>query len=106
MNGRMPTSIQAGYYSAIKHYLEAIKAAGTDDPEKVMAKMKETPTDDPLFGKGYIRKDGRKMHNMYLFEVKTPEESKYAWDYYKLVREIPGEEAFRPMDKGDCPLVK
>ena len=106
MNGRMPTSIQAGYYSAVKHYLDAIKATGTDDTTKVVAWMKENPTDDPLFGKGYVRKDGRKMHNMYLFEVKKPEESKGPWDYYKLVREIPGEEAFRPMEKGDCPLVK
>ena len=106
MNGRMPTSIQAGYYSAVMHYLNAIKASGTDDTTKVMAKMKETPTDDALFGKGYIRKDGRKMHKMYLFEVKKPEESKGPWDYYKLVREIPGEEAFRPMEKGGCPLVK
>ncbi|MGE0765740.1 MAG: ABC transporter substrate-binding protein [Hyphomicrobiaceae bacterium] len=106
MNGRMPTSIQAGYYSAVMHYLNAIKASGTDETTKVMAKMKDMPTDDALFGKGYIRKDGRKMHKMYLFEVKKPEESKGAWDYYKLVREIPGEEAFRPMDKGGCPLVK
>jgi len=102
----MPTSIQAGYYSATKHYLEAIKAAGTDQAETVVAKMKATPTDDPLFGKGYIRADGRKMHNMYLFEVKSPAESKGPYDYYKLIRTIPGEEAFRPMDKGDCPLVK
>lgn len=106
MNGRMPTSIQAGYYSAITHYLNAVKATGTDETAKVMAWMKANPTDDPLFGKGYIRKDGRKIHKMYLFEVKKPEESKGAWDYYKLVREIPGAEAFRAMDKGDCPLVK
>ncbi|MFV0296879.1 MAG: ABC transporter substrate-binding protein [Hyphomicrobiaceae bacterium] len=106
MNGRMPTSLQAGYYSAVLDYLKAIKATGTDDTAKVVAWMKANPTDDPLFGKGYIRKDGRKMHTMYLYEVKKPEESKYAWDYYKLVREIPAEEAFRPMDKGGCPLVK
>lgn len=104
--GRMPTSIQAGYYSAAKHYLASVKAAGTDQAEAVMAKMKATPTDDQVFGKGYIRADGRKIHDMYLFEVKTPAESKGVWDYYKLVRKIPGEEAFRPMDKGDCPLVK
>ena len=72
MNGKMPTSIQAGFYSATKHYLEAVKAAGTDQPDAVMAKMKATPTDDALFGKGYIRADGRKMHNMYLFEVRLP----------------------------------
>jgi branched-chain amino acid transport system substrate-binding protein len=106
MNGKMPTSIQAGYYSATTHYLEAIKTAGTDQAEKVMATLKASPADDALFGKGYIRADGRKMHDMYLFEVKTPEESKGPYDYYKLVRTIPGDEAFRPMDKGDCPLVK
>jgi branched-chain amino acid transport system substrate-binding protein len=76
MNGKMPTSIQAGYYSATTHYLEAIKTAGTDQAEKVMATLKASPADDALFGKGYIRADGRKMHDMYLFEVKTPEESK------------------------------
>ena len=106
MNGRMPTSIQAGYYSSITHYLNAIKATGTDETGKVMAWMKANPTDDALFGKGYIRKDGRKIHEMHLFEVKKPEESKGPWDYYKLIRDIPGEEAFRPMDKGGCPLVK
>jgi branched-chain amino acid transport system substrate-binding protein len=105
MNGRMPTMIQAGFYSAARNYLEAIKAAGTDDADKVIAKLKSTPMDDPLFGKGYVRKDGRKMHDMHLFEVKKPEESKGAWDYYKLVRTIPAEEAFRPLDKGGCPLV-
>ncbi|NJR41753.1 MAG: ABC transporter substrate-binding protein [Akkermansiaceae bacterium] len=105
MNGRMPTMIQAGFYSAARNYLEAIKAAGTDDADKVIAKLKSTPMDDSLFGKGYVRKDGRKMHDMHLFEVKKPEESKGAWDYYKLVRTIPAEEAFRPLDKGGCPLV-
>lgn len=105
MNGRMPTMIQAGFYSATRNYLEAIKAAGTDDADKVIAKLKDTPMNDPLFGKGYVRKDGRKMHDMHLFEVKKPEESKGPWDYYKLVRTIPAEEAFRPMDKGGCPLV-
>ncbi|MGE5512548.1 MAG: ABC transporter substrate-binding protein [Bacteroidota bacterium] len=106
MNGRMPTMIQAGFYTATKHYLEAIKAIGTDDADKVIAKLKSMPLDDPLFGKGYVRKDGRKIHQMYLFEVKKPQESKGPWDYYKLIRTIPGEEAFRPMEKGDCPLVK
>lgn len=105
MNGRMPTMIQAGFYAATKHYLEAIKATGTDDADRVIAHLKSTPMDDPLFGKGYVRKDGRKIHDMHLFEVKKPEESKGAWDYYKLIRTIPGEEAFRPMDKGGCPLV-
>jgi branched-chain amino acid transport system substrate-binding protein len=104
--GRMPTSIQAGFYAATKFYLEQVKATGTDLAETVMAKVKSTPTDDPLFGKGYVRADGRKMHDMYLFEVKKPEESKGPWDYYNLKQTIPANEAFRPMDKGDCPLVK
>jgi branched-chain amino acid transport system substrate-binding protein len=105
MNGRMPTMVQAGFYDATTAYLNAIKATGTDKAETVMAKLKSTPTDD-LFGKGYIRADGRKIHDVYLFEVKKPEESKYPYDYYKLIRTIPGEEAFRPMDKGGCPLVQ
>ena len=104
--GKMPTSIQAGFYTAAKHYLEQIKALNTDDADKVMARMKSTPADDPLFGKSVIRADGRKVHDVYLFEVKSPAESKGPWDYYKLVRTIPGDQAFRPMDKGDCPLVK
>jgi len=104
--GKMPTSIQAGYYSATKQYLDAIKATGTDQAEKVVAKMKEGPVDDPLFGKGYVRADGRKIHDMYLFEVKKPGESQGPYDYYKLIRTIPGDEAFRPMEKGECPLVK
>jgi len=106
MGGRMPTSVQAGYYSATKAYLDAVKAAGTDDADKVMAQMKANPTDDPLFGKGSVRADGRKMHNVYLFQVKAPDESKGAWDYYKAIRTIPGEEAFRPLDQSECPLVK
>ncbi|HJQ56293.1 MAG TPA: ABC transporter substrate-binding protein [Vineibacter sp.] len=105
-NGKMPTSIQAGFYTAAKHYLEQVKALGSDDADKVMARMKSTPADEPIFGKAVIRQDGRKVHDVYLFEVKKPSESKGAWDYYKLVRTIPGDEAFRPMDKGDCPLVK
>ncbi|MEQ9179646.1 MAG: ABC transporter substrate-binding protein [Nitratireductor sp.] len=105
--GKMPTSTQAGYYASLTHYLKAVEALGTDAPgDKVVAKMKEIKTDDPLFGQGYIRPDGRKMHNMYLYEVKSPGESKEKWDYYKFVREIPAEEAFRPMNEGGCPLVK
>ncbi len=103
--GRMPTMLHAGYYSATMHYLKAIKAAGADNADKVVATMKATPTDDPLFGKGTIRADGRKIHDMYLFEVKKPSESKYPYDYYKVVRTIPAAEAWRPMDKGGCPLV-
>jgi branched-chain amino acid transport system substrate-binding protein len=103
--GRMPTSIQAGFYSATLAYLNAVKAAGTDDPDKVMAKLKSAPWDDPVFGKSWIRPDGRNMHDMYLFEVKKPSESKGPWDYYKLISTIPAEEAFRPLDQGNCPLI-
>jgi branched-chain amino acid transport system substrate-binding protein len=104
---RRPTMAQAGFYSSIMHYLKAVEALGTDEPgDKVVAKMKEMPTDDPLFGKGTVRIDGRKMHDMYLFEVKKPSESKGPWDYYKLIRTIPAEQAFRPLDQGGCKLVK
>lgn len=105
-DGRMPTSIQAGFYSATKRYLEAVKEAGTDDSDKVMATLKAKPFDDPVFGKSQIRADGRNVHDMYLFEVKKPAESKGPWDYYKPVRTIPGAEAFRPMEQGECPMVK
>ncbi|MBL8674738.1 MAG: ABC transporter substrate-binding protein, partial [Rhodospirillales bacterium] len=104
-NGKMPTSVQAGFYSATLQYLNAVKAAGTDGSDAVMAKLKELKWDDPVFGPSYIRPDGRKMHSMYLFEVKAPSESKGPYDYYKLIATIPGEEAFRPMELGDCPLV-
>jgi branched-chain amino acid transport system substrate-binding protein len=104
---RRPTMAQAGFYSSIMHYLKSVEALGTDEPgDKVVAKMKEMPTDDPLFGKGSVRIDGRKMHDMYLFEVKKPSESKGPWDYYKLIRTIPAEQAFRPLDQGGCKLVK
>jgi branched-chain amino acid transport system substrate-binding protein len=105
--GKFPTMVQAGVYSAVTHYLkavEALKSAG--DGKAVVAKMKEMPTDDALLGKGTVRADGRKIHDMYLFEVKTPEESKYPWDYYKVRATIPAAEAFRPMSEGGCPLVK
>jgi len=101
-----PTMIHAGVYSATLHYLKAVEALKSDDGTKVIAKMKEMPTDDPLFGKGTIRADGRKVHPAYLFEVKKPSESKGPWDYYKLRSTIPAEQAFRPLDQGDCPLVK
>ncbi len=106
MKGKMPTSIQAGFYTAAKRYLEAVKTIGTDDADKIMAHLKSTPADEPIFGKAVIRADGRKVHDMYLFEVKKPSESKGPYDYYKLIATIPGDQAFRPMDKGDCPLVK
>lgn len=106
-DGKMPTSVQAGFYSSTLHYLKTLQEIGTDGPGKtVVAEMKKRKTDDPLFGKGYIRQDGRKMHDMYLLEVKKPSESKGPWDYMKLVRTIPGDEAFRPMEKGGCSLVK
>jgi branched-chain amino acid transport system substrate-binding protein len=102
----MPTMVQAGVYAAVLHYLKAVEALKSDaDGKAVVAKMKEMPTDDPLFGKGTIRADGRKIHDMYLFEVKKPGESKGPWDYYKLRATIPAAEAFRPMKDGGCPLV-
>jgi branched-chain amino acid transport system substrate-binding protein len=105
-HGAMPTMVQAGVYSAVLHYLKAVEALKSDDGTKVIAKMKELPTDDPLFGKGVVRADGRKIHPMYLFEVKKPAEAKGPWDYYKVRATIPTEQAFRPLDQGECPLVK
>jgi branched-chain amino acid transport system substrate-binding protein len=104
--GHMPTMIQAGLYSATMHYLKAIDAIGTDEAPKVMAQMRETPVNDFFAKNGRIRIDGRMVHDMYLFEVKKPEESKGEWDLYKLLATVPGDEAFRPLDKGGCPLVK
>jgi branched-chain amino acid transport system substrate-binding protein len=105
--GAMPTMGQAGVYSAVLHYLKAVEALKSDGPgDKVVAQMKQMPTDDPVFGKGRVRTDGRKIHDMYLFEVKRPSESKGAWDYYKLRGTIPAEQAFRPEKEGNCPLVK
>ena len=105
--GKMPTSVQAGVYSGMLHYLKAVDAMKDDkDGAKIVAEMKKMPTDDPLFGKGSIRIDGRTIHPAYLFEVKKPGESKYAWDYYKLVQTIPADQAFRPLKDGGCPLVK
>ncbi len=105
-NGKYPTMVQAGVYSGMLHYLKAIEAAKTDDGTKVVAKMKEMPTDDPLFGKGRIRADGRKIHPAYLVEVKKPSESKGPYDYYKVRSTIPAEQAFRPEKDGGCALVK
>ena len=103
--GRMPTMVQAGVYSAVMHYLAAIKTAGTDEAKAVVAKMKETPVNDFFAQNGRIRADGRMVHDMYLVQVKTPGESKYPWDYYKILSVVPGDEAFRPLDQGNCPLV-
>ena len=105
-NGKFPTMAQAGTYSAVTHYLKAVAAMKADgDGAAVVAKMKAMPTDDKLFGKGSIREDGRKIHPLYLFEVKKPSESKYAGDFYKLIATIPATEAFRPMEEGGCPLI-
>jgi len=108
--GIHPTMVHAGVYSAVTHYLKAVEALKSDDGTKVIAKMKEMPTDDPLFGKGTIRDDGRKIHPAYLVEVKKPAESKGPWDYYKIRATIPADQAFRPLknEKGEpfCPLVK
>ena len=107
MNGKQyPTMNHAGNYGGMLHYLKAVEAAQTKDGAKVVAKMKELPTDDVTFGKGLVREDGRQMHPMYLWEVKKPEESKGPWDYLKLVKTIPAEEAWRPLDQGNCPMVK
>ncbi|MET4576905.1 ABC transporter substrate-binding protein [Ottowia thiooxydans] len=103
--GKYPSSDHAGVYAGVLHYLKAIEAAKTDDGTKVVEKMKELPTDDPLFGKGTIRADGRKIHPVYLFEVKAPKESKGPYDYYKLKQTIPADQAFRPLAEGNCPLV-
>jgi branched-chain amino acid transport system substrate-binding protein len=105
-NGKKPTAAQAGVYAGVLHYLKAVAALGSArDGGRVVAGMKELPTDDPLFGKGTIRPDGRKIHDMYLFEVKRPSESRGEWDLYKTLATIPGDEAFRPMGEGGCPLV-
>ncbi len=105
--GNMPTMIHAGVYSAVTHYLKDVHAMKSDaDGAAVVAKMKSMPTDDKLFGKGEIRADGRHIHPMYLFEVKSPAESKAPWDYYKTRATIPANEAFRPLADGGCPLVK
>ena len=105
-DGDMPTMVQAGVYASVLHYLKAVEAAKTDEAPAVMAKMKEMPTEDPLFGKGQVRQDGRHIHDMYLFQVKKPEESKGPWDYYTLLATIPADKAFRPLNEGGCPLVK
>jgi len=104
--GKFPTMVQAGVYSGITHYLKAVvELKSAADGKAVVAKMKSTPTDDPLFGKGTIRADGRKVHDAYLFEVKAPSESKYPGDFYRLRATIPANEAFRPLKDGGCPLV-
>lgn len=107
-NKNQPTMVQAGIYASIIHYLKALDSMGSNphDGVKVVDKMKSMPTDDALFGKGEIQPNGRKIHPGYLFEVKKPEESKYPWDYYKLIATIPANEAFTPLDKSSCALLK
>ncbi len=101
---RMPTMVQAGVYSATLNYLRAIKAAGTDAPDAVMRELKSMKIDDPVIHQGRIRADGRLIHDMYLVQVKTPAESKYPWDYYRIVSTIPGDKAFLPQSGSVCPL--
>ncbi|NDY84352.1 ABC transporter substrate-binding protein [Orrella sp. NBD-18] len=105
-NGVMPTMTQAGTYGAVTHYLQAVKAVGSKDSDKVMAQMRETPINDFMTTNGTLRKDGRVVRDMYLFQVKTPAESKGEWDLYKTIATTPGNIAFRPMDKGGCPFIK
>src|ERR1700757_4225860 len=104
--GHMPTMVQAGVYSATLHYLKAVKALGSKEPLKVMEKMRETPINDFMTHDGKLRIDGRVLRDMYLVQVKKPEESKAPWDYLKIVQTVPGEQAYRPLDKGNCPLVE
>ncbi len=106
MGGKMPTMVHAGVYAGVLHYLKAVEALNGKDAQQVMTKMKEVPTDDPLFGKGRIRADGRKIHDAYLFRVKSPQDSKGEWDMYQLLATVPGDQAFRPETEGGCPLVK
>jgi branched-chain amino acid transport system substrate-binding protein len=101
----MPTQTQASTYSAIRHYLKSVEAAGTDEAKAVMVKMREIPVNDFFAHNGHLRQDGRLVHDMYFAQVKTPAESTGPWDYYKILATIPGDQAFRPMSEGGCPLV-
>jgi branched-chain amino acid transport system substrate-binding protein len=103
---KMPTMNQAATYSATLHYLNAVKAAGTKETKAVLEKMRATPVRDAFTDNGVLREDGRMVHSMFLLQVKKPEESKAPWDYYKVLAEVPGDEAFRPLKDGGCPLVK
>jgi len=103
---RLPSMLTAGVYSSTLHYLKAVQAAGTDEPKAVMAKMRELPVNDVMTKNGKLREDGRLVRDMYLFQVKSPEESKSKDDIYKLVATVPGDQAYRPMKDGKCPLIK
>jgi branched-chain amino acid transport system substrate-binding protein len=100
----MPAQSQAGTYSVVLHFLQAIKAAGSTDPDAVAAKMRALPIDDAFAHDGHLRSDGRMVHDMFLMQVKTPSESKYPWDYYKVLATLPGDQAFRPQAAGGCPI--
>jgi branched-chain amino acid transport system substrate-binding protein len=102
----MPTQIQAGTYSAVRHYLQAVNDSGTDEPLTVIARMQETPVNDMFATGGRIRRDGRMVHDMYLVRIKTPAESSNPWDLVKIIKTIPGDEAFRPLSESECPLVQ
>ena len=102
---RMPTQAQAAVYSAVRHYLRAVAAAGTDEAKAVMAKMRELPVDDFFVNNGKLREDGRLVHDMYFVQVKTPAESRGPWDYYKILATIPGDKAFRSLEQSGCPLI-
>ena len=103
----MPNDMQAGVYSATVHYLKAVAALKDGhDGKAVVAKMKQLPTNDPLYGEGTIRADGRKIHPVHLYETKKPAESKGDWDYFKLISTVPADQAFRPLADGGCALVK
>jgi branched-chain amino acid transport system substrate-binding protein len=104
--GAMPTQYQAGIYSAVRHYLKAIEAAGTDEAMAVAARMRATPVDDMFARGGRVREDGRHVHDMHLVEAKKPEESRGPWDLYRILATVPGEQAFRPLAEGGCPLVR
>jgi branched-chain amino acid transport system substrate-binding protein len=106
MNGRKPTMLQAGVYSGVLHYLKAVKDVNDTAAPAVMAAMQRLPAEDDAFGKGAVRKDGRAIHDFHLFQVKTPAESKGAWDDYRLISTVPAAEVFRPMSAGGCPLVQ
>ena len=105
-NGKMPTAPQLNAYEGLTHYLRAVQAADTLDTKTVMQKMKELPIDDATGAKGYVRADGRVIRDMILFEVKAPEESKYPWDYFKVIGHLPGEQAYRSLADGDCAFIK
>ena len=103
---KMPTAIQAGNYSSTLHYLKAVQAAGTDDTAKVAEQMRKTKINDPMTEQGWIREDGRVMRDFYVVQVKTPAESKYPWDYYKVIGTVSAEEAALPLARSECKLVK